>query len=611
MTRGVVQGSPLSTALYGLTQRRALDLLRTSFPNILAAGIHDDVSLIGPAQDVFTALKHMQDYMALIGLHLNLTKTKAFSFSLLAQDEQAQLTAQDISTRARDADIPLSPAGILVAGVPIGTDHFVTEHLAAEEARFTHDLDLLEKASNAPVHGPGKTQGLFTLISRVLLPRFTYLSRCLETTRLLPTLTRLDEAVLKTARTLLRTELPWNDTIVDRLHLSVRRGGMGMSSLADTARAAYVGSMVLCGPLVHRIVRSNAWDLTTIDAADPPASIKTLMLNCAHLADQGVLSVADITPHSVWELNTSKLQHIISDELAALKATSIRDAYPHDSRDDVFLYLRAEFISGADSGAAAWLLPHHGIPYLRLDDLDFRLAYLRRLGAPLLNPEAFPNNPSAPKYTRPCKKPADPNRLPFPVDAYGTHIRADCRTLRGTRTWRHNNVQHALTQAIKASKAAQRVTTEPEMVHLCHRVPAALGAAHPPPVNEHAARADVLACLKQGNKRLIIDVTIAGIDPLHAQPGHAIDVASAAKIKQYKAAFQVDQSELKIFGMDHTGRLSTEARGVLKQIAKAAAAESGCPSDYGRVLTDAYHRVAVAAQRGNAWMLTHILAHCC
>ena len=50
------------------------------------------------------------------------------------------------------------------------------------------------------------------------------------------------------------------------------------------------------------------------------------------------------------------------------------------------------------------------------------------------DPDAFPDNPAAPKHTRPCRKPADPNRLPFPVDAYGTHIRAD-RPAQQTAQW--------------------------------------------------------------------------------------------------------------------------------------------------------------------------------
>ncbi len=204
----------------------------------------------------------------------------------------------------------------------------------------------------------------------------------------------------------------------------------------------------------------------------------------------------------------------------------------------------------------------------------------------------------------------DPNRPHNPFDAYGTHIRGDCTTMKGIRSWRHANVCHALAQAFKASGGARQITLEPAMADLYNRVPPAPGAAAVAP-NERAARADVLAyCNNPDSKRLVIDATIVGIDHTSATVGAAIRLAARNKIAKYQRDFQIDQSELKIFGMDHTGRLAPEARGIIKLVAECAASMSGCPGDYGRIVTDMYQRVAIAAQKGNAKMLSSMLSLC-
>ena len=65
-----------------------------------------------------------------------------------------------------------------------------------------------------------------------------------------------------------------------------------------------------------------------------------------------------------------------------------------------------------------------------------------------------------------------------------------------------------------------------------------------------------------------------------------------------------------ILAIEHTGRLSTDARLMIKGIADRASRLTGFTKDYARTVTALYQQLAVAVQKGNALMFASCLSAC-
>jgi hypothetical protein len=595
VSSGVVQGNPLSTALFGMAQRLALDDIRDAHPNVNIISIHDDTTITGYLSDVGPALDMMKSrFTNALNLSLNMSKTVVFSHIFHSTTVNDAALRTTISDYCNANNLKLNTQGIIVAGVPIGTKEYVKEKLTEMTTTFTADLDLICKADNYSTQGAGKKQGLISILRYVLIPRFTYLSRCLPPDVMADFCKTIDDAIANAIRKILRVSWEWDDTVLSRLRLPTRKGGMGIISLAQTSHSAFLGSFTLVAPTIRGLIPDTISDICDLEPGDPalPPSITALLNTIAFFNSKQVQGVAGMDHRSIWETSRVQYQHILSDQLADKIATQVYESYGRST--EVLKTLRAEFISGADGGAAAWLLPHRGIEFNKLQDRDFRLAYLKRLGSPLFDPAT----------QGPCRR--TPAQI---VDAYGTHMRRNCLNMSGIRPGRHQRITKAL---IGSLEGIAKATREPFMDALCERIPPnpPVGApANPPDDSLTEMRADAVFYF-ENNERIFIDTTVAPVHIVGKDTTADVRTVVRHKRTQYTSRYRFDPREFVVFGMDYTGHMAPEARDMIKGFARRAANKSGINSDHARMITSIYQRVGVALQSGNALMLSKLITGC-
>jgi len=226
--------------------------------------------------------------------------------------------------------------------------------------------------------------------------------------------------------------------------------------------------------------------------------------------------------------------------------------------------------------------------------LEFTLVYLKRLGAPIMDPASFPASGLLPCLTA---------GLDDKVDPYGTHFRGSCTRMIGLRTMRHTGILFSMMGALRESKAASEVVKEPHLRDLYERIPTVTAAA------TADTRADILAKFSN-NERVIVDVTVCSPTAGSIVAGHSFGYVITGKLKKYAKQFQIPPRELNIFAIEHTGRLCLQARDFVKSVATRAAANSSLPGDYTRTSLAFYQRVSVGVQRGNATMLAALVSSC-
>jgi hypothetical protein len=172
---------------------------------------------------------------------------------------------------------------------------------------------------------------------------------------------------------------------------------------------------------------------------------------------------------------------------------------------------------------------------------------------------------------------------------------------------RHPQVLYILEGAIQESKAAIRATKEPHLHDLYERVVPTDGA---PPAATTDARADIFVQFST-TERLITDITICSPDPDSSSPGKALLKIIKHKKAKYHRQFRIPDAELNIFAIENTGRLCTQARDLIQNVATRAATASYLPKDYAKTSAAIYQRIYVAVQKGNAAMIAAAFTSCC
>jgi Reverse transcriptase (RNA-dependent DNA polymerase) len=107
-TRGVRQGDVLGPALFSLALIPTLKRLKARFPHLHFFAYLDDVSIVGPPQEVVEAFGLLEAAMAEIGLEVNRAKCHAHGYG-------AEAICQHLGLSLEDHGIPASE-GIIILG---------------------------------------------------------------------------------------------------------------------------------------------------------------------------------------------------------------------------------------------------------------------------------------------------------------------------------------------------------------------------------------------------------------------------------------------------------------------------------------------------------------
>ena len=380
---GVVQGCPMAPALFSLCQQQAYRTVRQQLANdgadLALFSLHDDGQILGPPDVAFRALDLLRAELGKLGLQLNPAKCTAYSPSPRVLQEISELIAERRQS-GKDA-VDVSEEGVLVAGVPVGSEEFQRAFMHREMSRITKILDDTMVCLNADAPGaPTTCHGLFHVIRLCIPAMFTHLLRALPPAVTRDAAHRLDkhvEGALRRVMNLLESEYSSEACIQRRrLHLPIQRAGFGVPSLEVAASEAHVSSLALVGPTVATLMASCR------GGASEANTLTQLFATVRDCLDDIRASGSEVARELVLENFFVTARPRLQSRLASERATREfavlrRDVALMDGGSGQLGLL----VAGCGREAGAFLHPFLRSPRLLLSDAAFQDACRHRLGA--------------------------------------------------------------------------------------------------------------------------------------------------------------------------------------------------------------------------------------
>ena len=561
---GTQQGDPLGGPLFGMGFAReylepARAWLARRCPAALLAADWDDVITVAPADVVADFLQWTANgALARAGLTLRPEKCLVWSPHPLSADERA----------AFPEEVRVAPpsAGIIWAGIPFGTDDFVTSSVRGTIAA---QLDLVQDASGAYSHLHG--QDKLTALSRSVLARPADLMRMVPPRLLSAALADFDENALRAFCAII--EVPM-DTLTPLQRLSVglpvKGGGFGLRRKTDIMYVAYLSACLAAQGVIQRKWGAQLGDLVR----DIETSDLTTAQDIRHC--YGVVGACDEDVRDPGRLRRV-LEPLLPDGLRNLPSGSGLFAGLQrrltECIDDV---QRLRFLAGSTPEECTWLESSSGslpgafllvkptlVPSTRLSSRLLANACQRRL---FHRQSALANTSARSGF---C--PAVPARggLPCarPCDLRGAHL-TTCPTGGGSVAI-HNSVNEALAQCFRQVLPHHLVLSDHGEILGALRVRLGLlpGDVLPFPVPD---------IMTLGEDTIYVDTRITeprGAANMAARgdaAGNAADAAALAKTQQYASAFlggHMQAHQFVPFALETGGRPCAAADKLLHRLA--------------------------------------------
>jgi len=254
---GVVPGDPMGPIFFHIAMSHYMDELRGMFKNVIAPSVHDDVHLVGSADqvtafyvylrgkrdeeaghilDVEAEAAKLGDITSELGLRLNPLKCRVWRATALSNEDALKFSSLQIQI------VPASE-GLVVLGSAIGSDHFIKSFLQSSVdniGKVGRDLGDLYTMATTGGHW-AIAAGIYRAVQLVLGAMFNHHTRQLDPAMVHPFAVMVEniqlEVIGKIAGFDVATLSPTSRT---RLLLPWRLGGMGLTATASIANVAYV-----------------------------------------------------------------------------------------------------------------------------------------------------------------------------------------------------------------------------------------------------------------------------------------------------------------------------------------------------------------------------------
>jgi len=324
MADGVPQGGSLSGALFNMGQSTSIRRTSVEHPAVSILLIADDTHIVGKLEDVIT----IRARYAEIGLVLAATNhRKNVIYGLGTNYSTAQ------QRMAHDANLHWIPSslGLLVGGIPIGSPTYMIEKINSTVDAIIAELQQFETYTQGP-NGTmrARVQTIFKMIQQCSAQQLTHLLRTCPPTTTAHAARRLDAAI---ANTIFRLTdcmqyLPSEGsiqmrTVLNRLFLAVRLGGLGFINSEETRDSAYTASLLYCAP------RMRDFCPTIGTSATVTASIRELQDTVSSLRARGVTCLDPVDSAVLWTLEPQiGQQKRVSAELQAMRRRAALASLP-------------------------------------------------------------------------------------------------------------------------------------------------------------------------------------------------------------------------------------------------------------------------------------------
>lgn len=560
--RGVVQGDPLSAALFALAIKRALNagLEELGAGGTLVAYL-DDVFVLGSAASLPSAVNRIRAAAKQVGLEIQFRKSLVLHF-------HREDLPQAMQTWAQRHNIQIESQAAVAFGAPVGAEseekaQHVMQQMAYDVVAAT--TPLLEALMSDRL----TRQEAFMLLRCCVVHKFNHLSRCAAPHIVLPAAERFDEFIQQALCHIgglgPYTELP--ESAVAQSTLPLRRGGLGLRSAASVVQAAYSAGAIAAAQHMSRIGHAETPASRRLELLrqSVSAQVEVLEARCPKILkalDHSSLTIAATNEIVGAGLN---LQHVLTaagDALLASKLVATADD-PNKAR------LHA--VAAPYAASKFRTIPSER--RLAISDADFSVALKMHLGLPVADdvPEV-------------CACGDDM--------AHDHHHGLSCKHLGKLKIARHDQVVNTLSQLMNRVGAISRPEPRQELK----------GSNKRPDLS-----------VQLSGKHFLIDVTIihpgASSYVKSARNGQlkAAEIRRKTKQSKYDKAVRDAKAIFVPFVIESYGGFDKEATAflqtVLKQTKKLRAAWAP------KQLTKNLHQfLAVALQQGNGAMLRSSLA---
>ena len=230
------QGDALSAILFCLYLRDVLAKVSAG-ADVQVQGFFDDINVSGEPAEVMKAFTLLQRLLPEVGLDFNTAKS-LFTFF---HEAEAPLMRSHRATLASH-NIQLHESWLEVVGAVVGRDEDairagMSATLGGNEgttACFTHlYLDALS------------AQSAMLILRQCAVPKMNYALRCVLPVCIEQQAAAFDELVMDATQSklLLQADEVERASTLERLRVSIRHGGFGLTSALQTSPAAFLGSM--------------------------------------------------------------------------------------------------------------------------------------------------------------------------------------------------------------------------------------------------------------------------------------------------------------------------------------------------------------------------------
>ena len=360
---GTQQGDAAGSLLFCLGFQPALKQLQSEFPDEFVGGFMDDVEG-GMTDDKVNAFVAAAERIFLT-YHLQLRREKSHAWC------PAWQTDGDIPAAAKPA-LQCSTRGVKVLGAPIGTTDFIKASLKKINDDHADLLGALVAFSEKHM------QDASLLLRYCALPRFTYWSRLLppHADTILHAAATHDKAIIDTACDIFKLPSP-SMRVLSQMQLPLRLGGLGLTSAASVSQAAFLGSVAVSAGDVFERYREAPWmpQSEATFLALPWLAAATMVRDAldVSLPDMDLPAIEDLTigePHR-------RLQKTITTHIHKRDFNELFESLPPASRG------RAHLLSCQGPGASGWLTAIPTSPRNSLNNFQYRVSVLLRLGLTL------------------------------------------------------------------------------------------------------------------------------------------------------------------------------------------------------------------------------------
>jgi hypothetical protein len=264
--QGVRQGDPLSSLLFALTIQPVYDSVVRLHPTIKATAIQDDLTLVGPPDDLLPAYSTVVSLAQQLMLQVQPSKCQMIYF----HDQTAPLSAGVHSFLTTNC-VPLRQQSAIILGAPIGATIQDIEDLAIITVK--DQMQVLQSL----LHDAMPIQEAVLLLRISSTHKLDYLLRCVPPAAMETLAAKFDQQLLDTfiKKTDIQSQLsrPGVDPapIINQITMPVSdAGGFGLSLAQNTMHIAYVSSLaatIESGRSIQAFASYNATDHALPDSS--------------------------------------------------------------------------------------------------------------------------------------------------------------------------------------------------------------------------------------------------------------------------------------------------------------------------------------------------------